>query len=429
LLARSFVPTVTAPSLSAGSALRRNVSLDLGVALSIGLTTAVAGGLVPTIARQNGLAPIGLALMAAAPFLGNLLSAFAGRYGPQGVRGYGLLRVGGALLLVPVALAPNALLIVAGICAFQLCVSFGSPFQTRIWGAMYPGEVRGRVIGILGTARAATAAAGAMAIGALADQAGVPFAVTLAGFVGAAFALGALGLRSGRPLPTRTFSAHEAVATLTASPRLRRLVLAQGLYGAGTIAAFPLYALVNVDRLHLSLGDVGTIAVVGAAATMVSYTAWGTAGDRLGYAVGLRGGAAFGVLSVALVAVAPNMAVMLLASIAGGLSNAGIDIGIQGAMASHTSLADRAAAMAGWNSLTGVRGMIAAIVASAAIQVGLVDVTTALALCVIPATLGLLVYLDLPMPAAVARLRRNHARDAIAGPDGLETLNPETLAA
>jgi MFS family permease len=422
------VLTVTTRRPPDVGALRRNVGLDLGVALSLGLTTSVAGGLIPTIARQGGLAPVGLALMAAAPFLGNLLSAFAGRFGPQRVRGYGLLRAGGALLLVAVALAPNALLIVAGVCAFQLCVAFGTPFQTRLWGSMYPGEVRGRVIGIMGTARAATAAVGAMTIGALADGMGVPIAVTFAGFLGAGFALGAFGLRASRPMPARTFSAHEAVATLTASPRLRRLVLAQGLYGAGTIAAFPLYALVNVDRLHLTLADVGTIAVAGAVATMLSYTLWGALADRLGYNVGLRAGAAFGVLAVALVAVAPNMAVMALASIAGGLGNAAIDIGIQGAMAAHTSLADRAAAMAGWNSLTGLRGMVAAMAASIAVQVGLVDVTTALALCLVPATVGLLVYLDLPVAEAVARVRGSRVREG-ASADAREALDAGTAAA
>jgi hypothetical protein len=254
----------------------------------------------------------------------------------------------------------------------------------------------------------------------------VPFAVTLAGFLGAAFALGALGLRSDRPLPVRTFSAREAVATLTASPRLRRLVLAQGLYGAGVIAAAPLYALVNVDRLHLSLADVGTVAVVGAAATMVSYTPLGSMVDRLGYATGLRAAAAFGVLSLACVAVAPNMAVMLLASILGGLSNAAMDLGIQGAMATHTSLSDRAAAMAGWNSLTGIRGMIAALAASVAVQAGLVDVTTALALCLVPATVGLLVYLDLPVADTLARLRAARVRGAAARPDAREPLDVGT---
>ncbi len=412
--------TVTAPSPATGRAVRRNVGLDLGVALSIGLTTSVAGGLIPTIARQGGLPPIGLAVMAAAPYLGNLLSAFAGRVGPQRVRGYGLLRVTGALVLVAVALAPNALLIVGGICAFQLCLAFGSPFQTRIWGAMYPGEVRGRVIGILGMARSATAAIGAVAIGLLADRLGVPFAVTLAGFLGAAFALGALGLRAARPMPARTFSAREAVATLTASPRLRRLVLAQGLYGAGVIAAFPLNAMVNVDRLHLSLGDVGTLAVATAGATLVAYTFGGAVVDRLGYAACLRTGAAFGALSVACVAIAPNLGVMILAAIAGGISTAGMDLGIQGAMARHTSLVDRGAAMAGWNSLTGLRGLVAAMAASAAVQAGLVDVTTALLLCLVPATLGLLVYLDLPVTDAVTRLRGRGGRTSPATDDALD---------
>lgn len=386
-------------------ALRRNVALDLSVALSVGLTTAVVGGLVPTIARQGGLAPIGLALMAAAPFMGNLLSAFAGRVGPQAVRGLAALRIGGPILLVAVALAPSAGLIVAAVCIFQLALSFGSPFHTRLWGAMYPGDIRGRVIGLLGTARSAMAAAAALTVGALADHLGVPLAITLAGLVGATLAVGAVGLRSSRPMPARRYGAREAVATLTASPRLQRLVLAQGLYGAGVIAALPLYALVNVDRLHLTLADVGTITVLGAVATTVSFTLWGTLVDRVGYAFVLRAGAACGVLSLAFVTVAPNLAVMGLAAIAGGLSGAAMELGIQGALSAHTPLADRAAAMAGWNSLTGLRGMIAALAASIAVQAGWVDVTTALALCLIPASLGLFLYLDVPVAAAVGRLR------------------------
>jgi hypothetical protein len=123
------------------------------------------------------------------------------------------------------------------------------------------------------------------------------------------------------------------------------------------------------------------------------------------------------------------MAVMLLASILGGLSNAAMDLGIQGAMATHTSLSDRAAAMAGWNSLTGIRGMIAALAASVAVQAGLVDVTTALALCLVPATVGLLVYLDLPVTDALARLRAARVRGAASRRDAREALDVRTGAA
>jgi MFS family permease len=408
--------SVTAPSPSSRT-LRRNVAFDVVVAMGFGLTTTVGLGLMPTIARQAGLDPIGLALMAAAPFVGNLLSAFAGRIGPQGVRGFAALRIVSALLLVAVAAAPSAALIVVAVGAFQLCLSFSTPFQTRLWGAMYPTDVRARVIGVLGTARSATAGIAAIVVGALADQFGVPLAVTLAGLVGAGCAAAALGLRSGQPLTTRRFSAGDAVRTLTARPALGRLVLAQGFFGAGLIASVPLYALVNVDRLHLTLADVGLLAVLGGLATTVSYVAWGGLVDRFGYALALRVGAALGVASIALVAVAPGWTVMALASIAGGLSGAAMDLGIQGALAAHTSLADRAAAMAGWNSLTGLRGVVAAMAAGALVQAGLVDVTTALLLCLVPAVIGLGLYLGAPVPAIATRARGAavRVRRAVAG--------------
>jgi hypothetical protein len=85
--------------------------------------------------------------------------------------------------------------------------------------------------------------------------------------------------------------------------------------------------------------------------------------------------------------------------------------------------------MAGWNSLTGMRGMIAAMAASVAVQAGLVDVTTALALCLVPATLGLLVYLDLPVAEALARVRATRVRGVAARPDPREALDVGTGAA
>jgi MFS family permease len=409
---------IPAPSPAPSArALRRNLAFDVVVAMGYGLTTTVALSLIPTIARQAGLDPIGLAVMAAAPFVGNLLSAFAGRIGPQNVRGFAVLRIVSALLLLAVAFAPGAGLIVVAVGLFQLCLSFTTPFQTRLWGAMYPTSVRARALGVLGTARYAAAGIAAVAVGALADQFGVPLAVTLAGLVGAGFAAAAFGLRSGQPLPTRRYSAKEAVRTLTTHPTLARHVLAQGFFGAGIIASVPLLALVYVDRLHLTLADVGVLAVLSGLATTVSFVGWGSLVDRFGYTLGLRAGAAFGVVSVALVAVAPSWGVVALASVAGGLSAAAMDIGIQGTLAANTKLADRAAAMAGWNSLTGLRGVVAAMAAGALVQAGVVSVPTALLLCLVPAVIGLLLYLGMPVPAIATRVRgaAGRVRRAVAG--------------
>ena len=61
----------------------RNLSLDLIAAIGYGVSGALVSTLLPTIARRGGLEPLGLAALSAAPFLTNLLSVFAGRFGPQ----------------------------------------------------------------------------------------------------------------------------------------------------------------------------------------------------------------------------------------------------------------------------------------------------------------------------------------------------------
>jgi MFS family permease len=391
------------PSIIRTGGVRRNVALDSLLAVGGGVTLAVVGGLLPSIARQAGLVPLGIALLASAPYLGNLLSALSGRIGPQGTRGFAGLRVTGALLLVAVALAPNPALIVLVVGLFWLAWAFGVPYQSRLWGAMYPADIRGRAIGILGMAKAAAAGVAALAVGVIADWLGAPLAVSLAGVVGAACALAALGLRSAGPLPVRVFSPREAVHALVSRRPLKRIVLAQGFFGGGQIAAAPLYALVYVDRLHLTLADVGMIAVLTAIATTSSYVAWGALVDRHGPMLGLRSAAAFGVLSLALYAVAPDVRLLWFAAIAAGLSNAAIDIGIQGALAVHTPLEDRAAAMAGWNAVTGARGVLVPLVATTLVQVGAVDLTTGLLLCLVPAIIGLVLYLDRPLPTWLER--------------------------
>lgn len=390
------------PLRSGPGGIHRNLALDSVLAIGAGTTVAVASGLLPSIARQAGLIPLGIALIASAPYLGNLLSALSGRFGPQGVRGFAGLRVTGALLLVAVALAPDPALIVVAVALFWLAWSFGVPFQTRLWGAMYPSDIRGRAIGTLGMAKAGAAGVGALSVGVLADAAGAPVAVSAAGVVGAACALAALGLRASAPLPSRSFSAREAVRALTSRPGLARVVLAQAFFGGGQIAAAPLYALVYVDRLHLSLADVGLIAVLTAIATTTSYVAWGALNDRHGHALALRGGALFGVIALALYAVAPDVRVLWAAALATGLSAAAIDVGIQGALTAYTTLEDRGAAMAGWNGLTGARGVAMPLLATALVQAHAVDLTSALLLCLVPAVAGLLLYLDPPMPSRLA---------------------------
>jgi hypothetical protein len=174
-------PNQLAPSQRATA---RNLALDVIGALGVGITGALVSVLLPTIARRGGVDPIGLAALTALPFLANLLSAYAGQIGPRTTLQLALMRVGGAaalLLLVVAPLPPGMLLVVL---VFMVSLSFSTPFQLRLWGALYPSRVLGRVLGVLGMSRAAAGAVAALGAGIAADTFGVPAAIAATGILG-----------------------------------------------------------------------------------------------------------------------------------------------------------------------------------------------------------------------------------------------------
>lgn len=392
-----------------------NLSLDLIAAIGVGVTGALVASLLPTIARRGGLEPLGLAALAAAPFLANLLGVFAGRVGPRSTRQFALLRLTGAGALVTLPFLPIPVVIIAATMVFWLSLSFSSPFQLRLWGATYPARMRGRVVGFLGTGRAAAAAVAALVGGILADRSGGLTVIALAGIVGALCALAYAGFRASAASAPLAYSARQSLRALRARPMLARVAWAQGFFGGGFIAAGPLFALVNVDRLDLSLSDVGVIGVLSASATTLSFLAWGVVADRFGSLTPMRIGSFIGLCGLLGYALAPNVGVVWLAAIAIGTSNSSIEIGIAAIISDHTPLVDRAAAMSGWNAVTGARGLIAPFVMSGLVQAGVVDVMTALLVCAAVTAIGVALFW---------RAARQACADDEAGPPAGPSASP-----
>jgi MFS family permease len=373
-------------------ALGRNLALDLLGAIGVGVTAALISTLLPTIARRGGLEPIGLAALAAAPFVANLLSAFAGRVGPRTPGHLALIRGAGAASLLLLAVLASAPVLIAVSFLYWLSLSLTGPFQLRLWGSMYPARARGRIVGFLGSGKAAAMAIAALAGGVVADQLGGLTAVALAGVVGLVTAAAYAGLRAPTSERPAGFSARDSIRALREQPVLSRMAIAQGFYGGGLIAAAPLYAIVNVDRLNLSLSDVGIIGILTAGATTLSYLAWGLIADRRGPLVAMKYGSLLGLAAVTAYALAPHVTVLWVAAVAAGAGSASIDVGIASAVSNHTTLETRSAAMAGWNALTGARGIVAAFAMSVLLQLGIVDVTVGLLLCAVVSGIGALLY-------------------------------------
>ena len=186
----------TRESFDALRSISRNLSLDLVAAIGYGVTGALVSTLLPTIARRGGLEPLGLAALSAAPFLTNLLSVFAGRFGPRSPAQFGALRAIGAGSLGALLVLPGNAMIVAITLVFWISISFSSPFQLRLWGASYPGRIRGRVVGLVGTGRSAAGAIASLVGGVVADRLGGPMALAIAGVLGAICGLGYIAFRA-----------------------------------------------------------------------------------------------------------------------------------------------------------------------------------------------------------------------------------------
>jgi MFS family permease len=373
-------------------ALGHNLALDLVAAIGVGVTMALVSALLPTIARRGGLEPLGLSALAAAPFVANLLGAFAGRFGPRSPRQLALIRGVGAASLLALFIVPTSAVMIAVSVTFWMSLAFGSPFHLRLWGVMYPARIVGRAVGLIGMGRAAAGAVAAFGGGVVADRLGGPTAVALAGLIGVACALAYVGLRARAAAEPPVFSARDSFRALRELPILGRVTLAQGFYGGGLIAAAPLYALVHVDRLDLSLADVGVIGILTAVSTTLAFLAWGALSDRFGPFIALWTGTPLGVVSLLAYAVAPNVGVLWLAAVAAGIASAGIDVGLTATMTAHAPMRSRSAAYAGLNAITGARGIAAAFLMSALLQLGLVDVTSGLLLCAASSVAGVVLY-------------------------------------
>ena len=248
------------------------------------------------------------------------------------------------------------------------------------------------MVGVLGMGRAAAGAIAVLVGGIVADRFGGATAVALAGVVGLVAAIGFAGLRAPAAAAPPAFSARGSIRALRERPTLSKVALAQGFYGGGLIAAVPLFALVYVDRLDLTMADVGVIGLLGAVATTVAFLAWGAVTDRWGALVAMRVGSLLGLASLLAVAVAPGLGFLWFAALAGGIAGASIDVGIASVISDQTSLASRAAAMAGWNAITGARGIVAAFSMSALLQAGIVNVTVGLLLCAIVSGIGVVLF-------------------------------------
>ncbi|HSM32774.1 MAG TPA: MFS transporter [Anaerolineae bacterium] len=374
------------------TATQRNLALDLSSAVGLGGMFAVVGVLLPSVARREGLDSVGLAVLAALPFLASLVTLFAGRIGARTPARMALLRSLGAVGVLLVVIAPEPLFIAVAILGFWMMFALGAPMQQRIWATIYPSRDRGRMLGYVGTARSAAGTAALLAITLLAASSGWVAIVAVVVVIGAVCSLAVSRLAAPGIDIDHRFGALESIRSVTSQPMLRRITAAQLLFGGGFVVAPALIAMFHVDRLGLGVEEIALAGLVSYGSTAVTFSLWGRLAGRVGALMTISTGALVGVTAMALFALAPSLPVVLVATMLLGASGAAVDTAWPLLIADHAPAERQGEVAAGLNAIMGVRGLLAPFVVMAPIFAGVTDVTGGLLISVASMAAGAVIY-------------------------------------
>ena len=271
--------------------------------------------------------------------------------------------IGAASLLLAVRRCRSPPVMVAVAIVFWVSLSFGGPFHLRLWGVMYPARLRGRVVGFVGHGpRGGDGARGARRRRHRRPARRTARRSRSAGLVGVACcAVAYAGLRAPAAARPPRFSARDSIRALRERPVL----------GADRPRPGLLRRRAHRRRCRCTPSSTSTGSTC-ASATSASSASWPRSrrrsrsrsgarsriGRRARRAAPRRRCSAFA--SLVGYALAPDVAVLWVAAVAGGAAGARSTSASPSIVSEQTSLASRSAAMAGWNAITGARGIVAA---------------------------------------------------------------------
>ncbi len=353
--------------------LRRNFAFDAIGATGTGLFNALVAGFLAVIARREGADALYLAALAAAPFAANMLSIFGGQWVPGG---RGRVRYVAAMLVLGRAMFLCALMTTAPIALLAMGFSMWlsqamvAPLQVDIWRGSYPQRLRARVLGYLRVIQSGWAIVAAPLGGMLIERFGAGALLGLGASLGMLGAAGFSQVRSQSVAASHRFTPLESLRLLGEQPRYRGLIAGWVVYGLGSFMAAPLYALVLVDRFQASYSDVGVLQLIGAASGLIGYFVLGHYLDRRsGLGATPVGFAMVGLVPLVYV-LAPSLPLLSVAFVLQSLGTSVFDLGWQVALVSQVPDEHRARYQAAHTSITGIRGVAAPFIGSAAVSLG-----------------------------------------------------------
>jgi MFS family permease len=367
---------------------RRAYRLDRLASLLAGLYMGSIFPFVGVIARgQLHASADVLALITAAPFIGNLLALFwaqamEGRPKLPFVK-WSQLAARAVFLLAPFAVTPLRFALVVS--AAQILGSIASPAYAAVIKEVYPDDQRGRILSytraMLFTAMVGTTFLAGPLLKRVSYQ--YVFPVTCLFGIAAAIVFGLIPVPSEqetaaeraprRPLSEALRTTAEFLVStlkiLQTDRGYRWFALSVFTYGFGNLMIAPAIPIIQVDRLHISTKNIALLANLAQMTAAGAYFYWGRYVDRHSPLKAVVVNILLNALIPLFYLTAGNKWMLVPAFLLAGITQAGIDLSYFNSILSFATEANASRYQALHSFLLGIRGVIAPLIGGFMVEV------------------------------------------------------------
>lgn len=349
---------------------RASAKIDLIAAILYGLFGGLTTPFIPVIGRRMGASTLQVSLLVAAPALVLLLSLWwanlVRRSHPVRLMVWGAT-VGRCLFLL-MPWVRNPFTYVSVVLGYHAVTSIGQLGYAQVMRAVYPAEARGRIMALVRIGMALAWVVGSLLGGPLMDAFAFHWVFAGAAVIGAASAL--VFARLNAPAvedEEGRITLRGTVSVLRENRSFVRLLTGFFIFGFGGWMLTAAVPILLVDELRASTFQVGLLGAVTSGMWLVAYYGWGRMIDRRGSAGALRTIFLLGTLTPVIFLLARNAWMALPAGITDGSTSAGVDLGWLTAILQYAPAGAVRHYVAIFNTLVGIRGSVAPLLASALI--------------------------------------------------------------
>ncbi|MCY3897424.1 MAG: MFS transporter [Caldilineaceae bacterium] len=374
LVSRTVIWVETALAGSLSPSVRRVMHIELSMSLAYGVFYACIIPFTQVVLRRLGASVDMLALYTALLFMGSVFTSFSivlmRRRRTINIIVFCWL-LGRSLFLLTAFVTGAVQLMAIGI-VFWLLEAFVIPAYTRVIQKIYPESGRGKVMSTVRMGRVSVILLVTPLAGWALDRVGYQVLFPIGALFGilATYLFTRIDLDEGELPPRQTKTFADLWQIVRSDRNFAVYLLSYSLFGLGGLLSWPLYPVVQVDRLQLSYSEIGLLGLVESVTWFFSYLLWGRTIDKRGGLFVVRAIAALSIVTPLTYMSAQSLWMLLPSAIARGLGMAGFELGRISAgiqLADPERVTEYAAIQ---STVVGLRGLVAPLVTVGLLRLG-----------------------------------------------------------